>query len=221
MQSVHPRQSLCDLPCRVEGECWPCFDATRHRSICALTDRFPTLNSDNSEFLGLTSGSLCDTQRERILVVTQRLPSVRNRELPDKPPRSYREGARLRPPVRELRGIDDGMCGPSALLVLCLTGCSNGGPTNPALGDYLQSTWGIAISGFTGDVDVAADGTQTYNGTGKSSSMAWAQMISRPPPSSHRWRRAATPPCLSPTSTAATSATSYTIRSTTTSPSAA
>lgn len=55
----------------------------------------------------------------------------------------------------------------SALLVLSLAGCSNSGAGDPALVNYLKNTWGISISGFTGDFTVAADGTQRYDGTGK------------------------------------------------------
>ena len=51
----------------------------------------------------------------------------------------------------------------SACLVLSLAGC---GESNPVV-SYLKSTWGISITGFTGDLEVAGDGTQRYEGTGR------------------------------------------------------
>lgn len=51
----------------------------------------------------------------------------------------------------------------SACLVLSLAGC---GESNPVV-SYLKSTWGISVTGFTGDLEVAGDGTQRYEGTGR------------------------------------------------------
>lgn len=51
----------------------------------------------------------------------------------------------------------------SALLVLTFSNCGDDNPVP----DYLKKTWGIQLSGFTGDFAVAADGTQTFSSTGK------------------------------------------------------
>lgn len=51
----------------------------------------------------------------------------------------------------------------AALWALSLGGCGDDNPV-PA---YLKDTWGIRITGFTGDLAVAADGTQSYDGTGR------------------------------------------------------
>lgn len=55
----------------------------------------------------------------------------------------------------------------STLLVVSLTHCSNSSAGDPVLAEYLKSTWGITLTGFTGDFNASADGTQVYDGTGK------------------------------------------------------
>lgn len=52
----------------------------------------------------------------------------------------------------------------SALLSFALSGCGGRDDQVPA---YLKNTWGIELSGFTGDFEVANDGTQTYSGSAR------------------------------------------------------
>lgn len=54
----------------------------------------------------------------------------------------------------------------AVLLALCLAHCA--GEPNP-VPEYLKNTWGIRLSGFSGDYEVGGDGTQIYTSTGKTS----------------------------------------------------
>jgi len=54
----------------------------------------------------------------------------------------------------------------AVLLALCLAYCA--GEPNP-VPEYLKNTWGIRLSGFSGDYEVGGDGTQIYTSTGKTS----------------------------------------------------
>lgn len=62
-----------------------------------------------------------------------------------------------------LRSVPSAIGLASVLFLLSLAGCGADNPV-PA---YLKNTWGITISGFSGDLEVAADGTQSYAGTGR------------------------------------------------------
>ena len=54
----------------------------------------------------------------------------------------------------------------SVLLALSVANCSSDQQIDPAVVDYLRTSWGIQLSGFDGDIDVEDDGTQINDGTG-------------------------------------------------------
>jgi len=52
-------------------------------------------------------------------------------------------------------------------LALALVGCSSAPQSDPAVANYLKTTWGIELSGYSQHSNTADDGTQTYSFTGK------------------------------------------------------